>query len=131
MPLQFYGCGVNSFFQLGPLMTDGQGGGANDKEHTTSIPQGQHPSHHPRAQACALHLPQPLAFDRFLAEEDGPVKDLSCGSTFTVALTTRGIPYQWGILNGTFARMKRGDGEIRRKCCARVIERPNESLIYF
>lgn len=99
-PLQFYGCGVNSFFQLGPLMTDGQGGGANDKEHTTSIPQGQHPSHHPRAQACALHLPQPLAFDRFLAEEDGPVKDLSCGSTFTVALTTRGIPYQWGILNG-------------------------------
>ncbi len=106
--MRFYGCGVNSFFQLGPLMTDGQGRGADDKEDATIPTQGLHPPHHPQERGCALHLPQPLAFDQFLAEEDGPVKDLACGSTFTVALTTRGVPYQWGTLNGTFTRIKRG-----------------------
>ena len=58
------------------------------------------PLNHPTARGGTLHLPQPLAFDRYIAEEDGPVEDLACGSTFTVALTARGVPYQWGTLNG-------------------------------
>lgn len=115
-PLRFYGCGVNSFFQLGPLLTDAQAGAAaEEKEDATIPPQDQHPPHHPQARGGALHLPQPLAFDRFLAEEDGPVKDLACGSTFTVALTTRGVPYQWGTLNGTFARMEERTMKKREK----------------
>jgi len=125
-PLRFYGCGVNSFFQLGPLLTDAQVGAAaaEEKGVATIPPQDQHPPHHPQARGAALHLPQPLAFDRFLAEEDGPVQDLACGSTFTVALTTRGVPYQWGTLNGTSASMEEGgkdeDGEKRE--CAFISE---------
>lgn len=116
-PLRFYGCGVNSFFQLGPLLTDAQAGAAaaEEKEDAAIPPQAQHPSHHSQARGGALHLPQPLAFDRFLAEEDGPVKDLACGSTFTVALTTRGVPYQWGTLNGTIACMEEGKEEDREE----------------
>jgi alpha-tubulin suppressor-like RCC1 family protein len=117
-PLRFYGCGVNSFLQLGPLLTDAQAGAAaaaEEKEDATIPPQDQHPPHHPQARGGALHLPQPLAFDRFLAEEDGPVKDLACGSTFTVALTTRGVPYQWGTLNGTLRVGKRGQGTKRER----------------
>jgi alpha-tubulin suppressor-like RCC1 family protein len=112
-PLRFYGCGVNSFFQLGPLLTDAQA--PEEKEDATIPPQDQHPPHHPQARGGALHLPQPLAFGRFLAEEDGPVKDLACGSTFTVALTTRGVPYQWGTLNGTLRVGKRGQGKKRER----------------
>lgn len=113
-PLRFYGCGVNSFFQLGPLMTDALVGAAAAEEKddatttaTTSL-QDHHPPHHPQARGRALHLPQPLAFDRFLADEDGPVQDLACGSTFTVALTTRGVPYQWGTVNGKYVCNRRG-----------------------
>ena len=120
-PLRFYGCGVNSFFQLGPLLTDAQAGAAaaEEKGDAAIPPQDQHPPHHPQARGGALHLPQPLAFDRFLAEEDGPVQDLACGSTFTVALTTRGVPYQWGTLNGTFACMEeesKEEEEEEREC---------------
>lgn len=89
-------------------MTDAQAG--EEKEDAvataTTPPQDHHPPHHPQGRGGALHLPQPLAFDRFLAEEDGPVQDLACGSTFTMALTTRGVPYQWGTLNGTLSIRK-------------------------
>jgi alpha-tubulin suppressor-like RCC1 family protein len=48
-------------------------------------------------------LPRLIDLEGMLAEGDGTVEDVACGATFTVALTSTGVPYQWGTLNGEAA----------------------------
>ncbi|EKU22126.1 hect domain and rld 4, partial [Nannochloropsis gaditana CCMP526] len=104
-PLRFYGCGINSFFQLGPLVSEcpsqsaGAAAQASD-DGSGAIIQGQNIHFSSQEKKSVLHLPQPLALERYVAEEDGLVQDIACGATFTIALTSRGVPYQWGTVNG-------------------------------
>jgi alpha-tubulin suppressor-like RCC1 family protein len=104
-PLRFYGCGINSFFQLGPLVSEcpSQSAGAATQasdDGSGAIVQAQNIHFTSQERKSVLHLPQPLALERYVAEEDGLVQDIACGATFTIALTSRGVPYQWGTING-------------------------------
>lgn len=92
-PVRFFGCGLNTFWQLGPLAKEDEAGAAE------GLPPGASPP--PQPQHHVVRLPWRLALERCVEEEeDGPLEQVACGSTFTVAVSARGAPYQWGTLNG-------------------------------
>ena len=105
--MRFYGCGQNTFWQLGPLAGEGDGEESSEAAgHAAAAAIHPPPPLPPQQQYGSPHvvrLPRRLALERCVQEEeDGPLEGqvVACGSTFTVAVTARGVPYQWGTLNG-------------------------------
>lgn len=133
---QLYGCGLNTFFQLGlDVSENGAEPGAKiDGESETSFqytlcahPAGLCLTHavgssapdastldlsegkasakgDPGFVSPRLLLPAPMNVAPYIEPADGTVEEVACGATFTLALTTNGTPYQWGMLNGASCR---------------------------
>lgn len=80
----------------------------------------------------SLRSPVPLNVSSYIEAGDGEVEDMACGATFTLALTTNGTPYQWGMLNGAQAEDGRWCWAVAQKsvslmglwCCWPGVCRP-------